>query len=94
MNVILYIRKSVLKASQVELATIAGVSQGTVSKWEAGELEPDRGQLAKIRDHVTGLGLDWSDSWFFDAPPASPARPHQDGGHPAPPPSLSKASAS
>lgn len=55
--------------SQAELAGIAKTSQGTVSKWEAGELEPDREQLSLIRDAAIERGLEWSDAWFFE--PAS-----------------------
>jgi transcriptional regulator with XRE-family HTH domain len=65
------IRKEVLRISQAQMAAVAGVSQGTVSKWEAGELEPDRDQLAKIRSFVTARGIEWRDSWFFDPAPAS-----------------------
>lgn len=62
----LRIRKSILGMTQVELAAVAGVSQGTVSKWEAGELEPDRVQLGLIRSAVIGRELVWDDSWFFE----------------------------
>lgn len=70
MNPILHIRKIVLGLPQVAFAAIAGVSQATVSKWEAGELEPDRGQLARIRAHVLAAGKPWDDAWVFEAPSA------------------------
>ena len=53
---------------QGQLAEIAGVSQGTVSKWEKGELEPSREELGRIRGEAQARGLDWNDSSFFDVP--------------------------
>lgn len=70
MNPILHIRTQVLRISQAELAGIAHTSQGTVSKWEAGELEPDRNQLARIRVEAIKRGHRWRDRWFFEAPAA------------------------
>lgn len=66
MNPILHVRTRVLGISQVELGAIAKATQGTVSKWEAGALEPDRAQLSRIRAAVLDRGLDWSDAWFFE----------------------------
>lgn len=68
----LRIRKSVFGVLQKEFADIAGTSQGTVSKWEAGELAPDRDQLEKIRKEAIRRELDWDDSWFFETPPLAP----------------------
>jgi transcriptional regulator with XRE-family HTH domain len=64
----LHVRKAVLGLSQAELATIARVSQGTVSKWEAGQLEPNRQELDRIRAVAIARGISWDDSWFFVAP--------------------------
>jgi DNA-binding transcriptional regulator YiaG len=69
MSPILQLRKRVFGISQAELASIANTSQGTVSKWEAGELEPDREQLALIRSAAHERGLEWSDAWFFEPAP-------------------------
>jgi len=69
MTPMLRVRKNFLGLSQAKLARIAKVSQGTVSKWEAGELEPDRYQLARIRNAIQGRGIEWDDRWFFEAPP-------------------------
>jgi DNA-binding transcriptional regulator YiaG len=74
MSPILQLRKRVFGISQAELADIAKTSQGTVSKWESGELEPDREQLALIRSEAQARGLDWSDAWFFEPAPAEGAR--------------------
>lgn len=68
MKPMLHIRKTVLNVSQSEMAQIAGVAQGTVSKWEAGQLEPDRIELSRIREAVLHRGIDWDDGWFFAAP--------------------------
>ena len=70
-----HIRRDILKISQAEMARIAGATQGTVSRWEKGSLEPDRDQLAMIRDEVIKRGAAWGDHLFFeepaDAPPTS-----------------------
>lgn len=71
MGPIAHIRKEILGVSQAELARIAETTQPTVSRWEAGELEPSRIELARIRNAVAGKGLDWNDAWFFEAPAPS-----------------------
>lgn len=68
MGPIEHIRKSILHLSQTELAAIAHTTQATVSRWEAGQLEPSRAEMARIRDAVTARNLPWNDGWFFDAP--------------------------
>lgn len=60
------IRREVFKASQAGMAAIAGVSQGTVSRWEKGELEPDRGQMDRIREAAQERAIPWNDKWFFE----------------------------
>lgn len=67
-----HIRKNVFKASQAEFASIAGVSQPTVSRWEREEWEPNRDELERIRSAAQERKIDWDDSWFFD-PPSEPA---------------------
>jgi DNA-binding transcriptional regulator YiaG len=74
-NPIRHIRKTVLDLSQVEFAAIAQVTQGTVSKWENGELDPNRDEMARIRALAKDRGIDWQDSWFFETPPSAPAEP-------------------
>jgi transcriptional regulator with XRE-family HTH domain len=64
----LYLRKTVLKVTQSEMARITDASQATVSRWESGELEPDRRQLQAVRDAALAAGADWSDSWLLEAP--------------------------
>ncbi|MCK1585463.1 helix-turn-helix transcriptional regulator [Bradyrhizobium sp. 168] len=68
MSALRFIRKDVLSLSQAELAAVAEVSQGTVSKWEAGELTPSLDEMSRIRTAAIARGVDWDDRWFFDAP--------------------------
>lgn len=68
MNALRHIRKTVLDLSQAEIAVIAEVSQGTVSKWENGELNPNMDEMARIRTAAIERGLPWDDSWFFETP--------------------------
>jgi transcriptional regulator with XRE-family HTH domain len=72
MNALRHIRKSVFGLSQAEIAAIAEVSQGTVSKWENGEANPSRDEMAKIRAAAHERGFAWDDSWFFDVPAGVP----------------------
>jgi len=62
------IRKEILGLSQGELARVAGTTQSTVSRWERGEMEPDREQMAAIRKLAVERGIQWEDSWFFEPP--------------------------
>lgn len=68
MNALRHIRKSVLCLSQAEIAVIAEVSQGTVSKWENDEANPSLDEMSRIRDAVLARKLPWDDAWFFDTP--------------------------
>lgn len=67
-----HIRCNVFHMTQAAFAEVAGVSQATVSRWEAGEWEPNRDDLARIRDAALTKGMDWSDAWFFEIPPSEP----------------------
>jgi predicted transcriptional regulator len=68
MSALRFIRKDILDLSQAELAAVAEVSQGTVSKWEAGELTPSLDEMSRIRAAAISRGVAWDDRWFFDAP--------------------------
>lgn len=68
MNPLLHIRKTVFDVTQSEMALIAEVSQGTVSKWESGALAPDRHELVRIRKEASRRALPWDDRWFFETP--------------------------
>lgn len=75
MNQIRHIRKSVFGLSQVDFAALMPpVAQGTVSKWENGELEPSRDEMAQIRSAAIERGLAWDDAWFFEAPAGAEAQ--------------------
>jgi transcriptional regulator with XRE-family HTH domain len=63
-----HIRKQVLGLTQAEMAALTGARQATVSRWERGELEPDRDQMIRIRNEAVRRKLAWNDSWFFGAP--------------------------
>lgn len=72
MNAIRHIRKSVLGLTQSDMALIAEVSQGTISKWENSDgpdqIGPSRVEMARIRAEAIKRGLSWDDSWFFESP--------------------------
>lgn len=62
---IAHIRKNVLDISQAELASIAGVAQPTVSRWEKGELHPNREEYRRIKQAVVDKGAAWDDGWIL-----------------------------
>lgn len=67
------IRRNVFGGTQTAFAQIAGVTQATVSRWERGELEPSREEMARIRSAAHERGIAWDDRWFFEpAPVAAP----------------------
>lgn len=68
MTTLRHIRQKVLKIPQAVFAEIAGTTQGTVSKWERGVLEPTLEQMARIRKEARRRGLEWQDEWFFEVP--------------------------
>lgn len=69
MNPIRYIRTQVFKVNQAEFASIAGVRQGSVSRWENG-VSPSLEEMHNIREGAKARGIAWNDSWFFDVPTA------------------------
>lgn len=68
-----YIRVRILDLNQTDMAGIAGVSQGTVSRWEAGSQVPDHTAMSRIRDHIRRRRLPWNDTWFFEVPKSAVA---------------------
>lgn len=68
MSTLEHIRKTVLGITQVEFAAIAGVTQGTVSRWENGEGSPTLAEMARVRDEARARGIDWKDDWLFEQP--------------------------
>jgi transcriptional regulator with XRE-family HTH domain len=65
MNAIRHIRSHVFALTQAEFAIVAGVTQATVSRWEAG-VAPSLDDLRSIRTAALERGLEWNDSWFFE----------------------------
>lgn len=68
MKPIEFIRIKVFQMKQSDFGRIAGVSQGTVSRWEKGELHPSQDEMARIRAVAIRLALEWNDEWFFVVP--------------------------
>lgn len=68
-----FIRKEVLGLTQVGMARVAGVTQGTISKWESGELEPGLTEIARIRAEAARMKKRWRDAWLF-----APHEPQRD----------------
>ena len=65
MNNMAKIRKQVFAKTQAEFAHIAGVSQGTVSRWERDELEPTLTELVRVRTWAVRRRLAWHDAMLF-----------------------------
>lgn len=74
MTTMRFIRKTVFGGSltQAEFGALAGATQATVSRWEAGELNPTLDQLRRVRAEAQRRKLAWHDSFFFEAPLAEP----------------------
>jgi transcriptional regulator with XRE-family HTH domain len=68
MKPITFIRQHVLKLTQRCLADVAGTTQATISRWEAGELTPSTEHMERIRDAASRAGVEWDDRWFFEIP--------------------------
>lgn len=68
MRPISFIRTKVFQQTQSSFAKLAGVTQGTVSKWEAGTLAPSQEEMSRIRTAAIRLAMDWEDEWFFVVP--------------------------
>lgn len=68
MNQLHRIRCRVFRATQIEMAAIAGVRQSQVSRWENGLRRPSLREMERIRAEARKRGLPWDDRWFFEAP--------------------------
>lgn len=72
MNALKHIRKNVFSVTQAEFASLAGVTQATVSRWESG-IAPSLDEMQAIRLAARDRSIDWDDAWFFDMPPSEQA---------------------
>jgi transcriptional regulator with XRE-family HTH domain len=70
MSAIKHIRREIFKATQAEFATLAGVTQASVSRWEAGG-SPTLDEMQAIRNAAAERGIDWNDALFFEPAPTS-----------------------
>ena len=70
MNPVHHIRKNVLAMTQEQLASALGVTQASVSRWEALGMFPAEHQK-QIRTLAGGFA-GWTDALFFEAPKAGP----------------------
>lgn len=60
--------RRLLRLTQAQMAILTGASQASVSRWEAGLLEPSLAQLEAIRGEARKRAIAWDDSWFFERP--------------------------
>ncbi len=70
MNALRHIRKNVFAVTQAEFASLAGVTQATVSRWENG-VAPSLEEMQAIRKAASDRGVEWSDTMFFELPEAA-----------------------
>ncbi len=70
MNALRHIRKNVFAVTQAEFASLAGVTQATVSRWENG-VAPSLEEMQAIRKAAADRGVEWSDTMFFELPEAA-----------------------
>lgn len=73
MSVIRSIRTEVFRVSQAEMARIAGVTQPTVSRWEAGLISPNLDEITLIRAAAKQRRLKWRDNFLFEFEAPAPA---------------------
>ncbi|NGO50470.1 helix-turn-helix domain-containing protein [Mesorhizobium camelthorni] len=72
MSAIRFIRREIFQVTQAEFAALAGVTQASVSRWEAGGA-PSLDEMQAIRKAASDRAIEWNDTWFFDAPVAVPS---------------------
>lgn len=79
------IRRLVLKATQEEMAVIAGVKQATVSRWEAGVFTPSLSNAMAIKAAVVARATDetlagniWKDEWLAELNSGDPSAVAED----------------
>ncbi|TPN44896.1 helix-turn-helix transcriptional regulator [Mesorhizobium sp. B1-1-7] len=67
MSAIRHIRLHIFGVTQAEFAALAGVTQASVSRWEAG-VAPSLDDMRAIREAAIARGIAWDDAWFFAVP--------------------------
>jgi DNA-binding transcriptional regulator YiaG len=60
------LRIEVFGATMEVIASIAGTTPPTVSRWESGELDPGLAEIKRLRDYASRNGLVWKDSAIFN----------------------------
>lgn len=73
------VRKEILKLTQAEIAEVAKTRQATVSRWERGELEPSRDQLALVLEYARVHGIDLTPADFFGLDESASPPPPSEG---------------
>lgn len=67
MSPIRHIRREIFKVTQTEFASLVGVTQATISRWEGG-VAPSLDDMQRIRDAAAKRKIRWRDDWFFSSP--------------------------
>lgn len=65
------IRLTVFRMTQSEFASVTGIAQSTLSRWENG-VEPDLDGVRRMRAAAHRLNLEWDDCWFLVDSPILP----------------------
>ncbi len=60
--------RGLLRITQAELAAAAGVAEITIFRFEAGQAEPQRANLEKIRTELERRGIEFTNG---DSPPST-----------------------
>lgn len=67
MSTLKHIRTNIFKVTQAEFASLAGVTQASVSRWEKG-VAPSLDEMRRIRGAAEDRKIEWDDSFFFVVP--------------------------
>lgn len=67
MEAIKHIRTQIFRVTQAEFASIVGVAQASISRWESGAA-PSLTELRAIRMAALKRGINWNDRYFFEVP--------------------------
>jgi len=69
-NNVQQIRKNIFQMTQRDFASLAGVTQATVSRWENADYtaEPTLSDIKAIREAAIARGLPWDDDYLFVRP--------------------------